>query len=72
MVVILDWDGPIKPIRFFINEIKKIAEAEKCVFVRIRPNIDDTEKHRAVAQKVGLVPSPMLLHAENTIMLDMS
>ncbi|MBR3322532.1 peptidoglycan bridge formation glycyltransferase FemA/FemB family protein [Candidatus Saccharibacteria bacterium] len=69
---IMDWDGPIKPIRFFINEIKKIAEAEKCVFVRIRPNIDDTEKHRSTAEKVGLVPSPMLLHAENTVMLDMS
>ena len=69
---VLDWDGSIKPIRFFIDEIKKLAATEKCVFVRIRPNIDNTPAHLATAKKLGLVPAPMLLHAENTIMLDMA
>lgn len=69
---VVDWDGSIKPIRFFIDEIKKLASADKCVFVRIRPNIDNTEKHQALAKKLGLVPSPMLLHAENTVILDLS
>ena len=69
---VVDWDGSIKPIRFFIDEIKKLAAAEKCVFVRIRPNIDNTEKHQALAKKLGLVSSPMLLHAENTVMLDLT
>ena len=43
---VLDWDGPIKPIKFFVDELKRVANEEKCVFVRIRPNIDDNEKRR--------------------------
>ncbi len=69
---VMNWDGPIKPIRFFIDEIKALAAKDKCVFVRIRPNIDNTEKHRETAKKAGLIPAPMLLHAENTIILDLT
>lgn len=69
---VLDWDGPIKPIKFFLDEIKRLAKAEKCVFVRIRPNITDTPAHRKLAEKLGLALSPMQLHAENTVMLDMA
>ena len=69
---VMNWDGPIKPIRFFCDEIKALAAKDKCVFVRIRPNIANTEKHRETAKKAGLIPAPMLLHAENTIILDLT
>lgn len=69
---LLDWDGNIKALRFFLKEIAKLAEREKCVFVRMRPNIPDTEQHRKLAERLKLVKSPMHLHAEHTVMLDIT
>ena len=69
---LLDWDGDIKALRFFLKEIAKVAEANKCVFVRMRPNIPDTEQHRKLAERLKLVKSPMHLHAEHTVMLDIT
>ena len=69
---LLDWDGDIKALRFFMEEIAKLAEREKCVFVRMRPNIPDTEEHRKLAERLKLVKSPMHLHAEHTVMLDIT
>lgn len=69
---LLDWDGDIKALRFFLKEIAKVAEANKCVFVRMRPNIPDTEAHRKLAERLKLVKSPMHLHAEHTVMLDIT
>ena len=69
---LLDWDGDIKTLRFFLKEIAKIADREKCVFVRMRPNIADTDKHQKLAERLGLVKSPMHLHAEHTVMLDIT
>lgn len=69
---LLDWDGDQKILRFFLDEITKLAKKQKCVFVRMRPNIADTPEHRATAKKLGLVPSPMHLHAEHTVMLDLT
>ena len=69
---ILDWDGGIKNIRFFLSEVAKLAAENNCVFVRMRPNIPDTEQHRKLALKLGLVQSPMHLHAEHTVMLDLT
>ena len=54
---LLDWDGDIKALRFFLKEIAKVAEANKCVFVRMRPNIPDTEQHRKLAERLKLVKS---------------
>jgi lipid II:glycine glycyltransferase (peptidoglycan interpeptide bridge formation enzyme) len=69
---LLDWDGDIKALRFFLKEIAKVAVANKCVFVRMRPNIPDTEEHRKLAERLKLVKSPMHLHAEHTVMLDIT
>ncbi|MCQ2571355.1 MAG: aminoacyltransferase [Candidatus Saccharibacteria bacterium] len=69
---LLNWDGDMKVLRFFMKEIAKIAEREKCVFVRMRPNIPDTDKNRKIAERLKLVKSPMHLHAEHTVMLDIT
>lgn len=69
---LLDWDGDIKTLRFFLKEIAKIAAREKCVFVRMRPNIPDTEQYRKLVERLNLVKSPMHLHAEHTVMLDIT
>lgn len=69
---ILDWQGKRSALETFMREIKTLAAKEDCVFVRMRPNIADTPAHRALAQSLGLVPSPMHLHAEHTVMLDLT
>ncbi len=69
---ILDWDGDLDILSAFMTEIKEFATKHNCVFVRMRPNIPDTEEHRKLAKKLGLTPSPMHLHAEHTVMLDLT
>ncbi len=69
---ILDWDHEPRFVDEFMDEIKKIAEENDCVFVRMRPNISDTQSHRDMVEKLGLVLSPMHLHAEHTVMIDLS
>lgn len=69
---VLDWDGDQKILQAFMEEIKDFACQNDCVFVRMRPNIPDTDEHRALAKDLGLIQSPMHLHAEHTVMLDLT
>ncbi len=69
---LLDWDRNKRAVKAFMQEIRKVAEREKCVFVRMRPNIPDDYNNQQLVRELGLVPSPMHLHAEHTVMLDLS
>lgn len=69
---LLDWDRNKRAVKAFMQEIRKVAEREKCVFVRMRPNIPDDYNNQQLVKELGLVPSPMHLHAEHTVMLDLS
>ena len=69
---LLDWDKDKKTLKFFLEEVRKLAVEQKCVFVRMRPNIYDTPEREKLAQELGLVKSPMHLHAEHTVMLDLT
>ena len=68
---LLDWDRDKRAVKAFMSEIRKVAEEEKCVFVRMRPNIPDDYDNQKIVQELGLVPSPMHLHAEHTVMLNL-
>lgn len=68
---ILDWDHEPRFVKTFMEEITKIAKTEDCVFVRMRPNIDNSAAHVKMIEDLGLVPSPMHLHAEHTVMIDL-
>lgn len=68
---ILDWEHEPRFVKTFMEEITKIAKNEDCVFVRMRPNIDDSAAHVKMIEDLGLVPSPMHLHAEHTVMIDL-
>ncbi len=68
---ILDWDHEPRYVKEFMNQISEVAKTENCVFVRMRPNISDTDEHRKLAQSCGLRLAPMHLHAEHTVMLDL-
>jgi len=69
---LLDWDKDREALEFFISEIRKLAEEHNCVFVRMRPNIYDTPEHLQLVREIGLIKSPMHLHAEHTVMIDLT
>lgn len=55
-----------------LRAIKELAKTENCVFVRMRPNIPDSPDQRRAMKEYGLHESPMHLHAEHTVMLDLT
>jgi len=56
----------------FLAGVGKVAREKACVFVRMRPNVPDTDENQAAAKSRSLVASPMHLHAEHTVMLDLT
>ncbi len=69
---LLDWDRDKRAVKAFMAEIKKVAIENDCVFVRMRPNVPDDYNNRQLVKELGLVPSPMHLHAEHTVVLDLN
>ncbi len=68
---IIDW-GDKGFVIFFIRSIKELARKEKVCFVRIRPELLDSSENRSLFARLGFIPAPMHLHAENTWILDIS
>lgn len=66
---ILDWKDK-KLINLFIKTIKELGKKEKVWFIRVRPELLDTEDSRILFEKLGFVSAPMHLNAENTWVLD--
>lgn len=66
---LVNWNDQALVRRLFMK-ICKIAQAEKCVFVRLRPQL--YAKDNAKLQGLGLKKAPMHLHAEHTVMLDLT
>ena len=56
----------------FIDLIRHEAKKNECVFVRMRPNVEDSDALRDLFAEAGLKISPMHLHAEHTVMIDLS
>lgn len=68
---IMDWSN--KKLREAVfADIKEQAEKNHCVFVRIRPQIVENEKNRALFKQLGLKPAPMYLSVEYAGVLDIS
>lgn len=68
---IFDWGDP-GLIKSFIVEIKRIAKADNCVFVRVRPQLESNEFSKTIFAKNGFVSAPIHLHAELTSQLDVA
>lgn len=66
---LLDW-GNEEAKQFVFQKIRAVAEREKCVFVRIRPQLRVSESRKLSG--LELKKAPMHLHAEHTIMLDLT
>lgn len=68
---LLDWSNTATVKRAF-SEIQKIAKREKCVFVRVRPQLFATRQNLDLLAGMGLKKSPMHLAAEHTVIINLA
>ncbi|MBR2998296.1 peptidoglycan bridge formation glycyltransferase FemA/FemB family protein [Candidatus Saccharibacteria bacterium] len=68
---LIDWKDK-KLAREVFEKIRKIAEKEKCVFVRVRPQLLASAENLKILESLGLKKSPMHLAAEHTVIIDLS
>ena len=68
---LIDW-GDEELVMRAIEKIREIARREKCVFVRMRPQIYATSENLALLKRFNLKVAPMHLAAENTVMIDLT
>lgn len=66
---LMDWTNEGTK-QYVFQKIRAIAKREKCVFVRIRPQLRANDSDRLSG--LNLKKAPMHLHAEHTIILDLS
>lgn len=67
---LIDWHDK-KIVQNAFSKIKEIAQNEKCVFVRMRPQLLNDPKNLKLLSELGLKKSPMHLAAEHTIIIDL-
>lgn len=60
-----------KKVTETVERLKRIGKAEKCVFVRIRPQLLNSAENLMILERAGLKKSPMHLAAEHTVILDL-
>lgn len=68
---LIDWADSELTRRVFAK-IRSIAKQEKCVFIRLRPQLYHNAKNIALLSELGCKKAPMHLHAEHTVMLDLT
>lgn len=68
---LIDWEDKAVRKRV-LARITEVAKAEKCVFVRMRPQLRGSAKNLAILEGLGLKRSPMHLAAEHTVMIDLA
>ena len=68
---IIDWKDE-GHVRAFMGEIKKQSADDKCVFVRVRPQLVSDNFSQKLFKTLGFVSAPIHLHAELTSQLDLS
>lgn len=67
---LINWEDK-KIIKVVFARIAEVAKKEKCVFVRLRPQLMANEKNLKLLESLGLKKSPMHLAAEHTVMIDL-
>lgn len=68
---LLDWNDAAE-VQHAFQRIREIAKANRCVFVRFRPQLLNTPAHQALMSQIGAQTAPFHLHAEHTIMIDLA
>ena len=65
---ILDWKNN-ELVRKFVSTIEDLSRENRCIFVRIRPQLVDDAFSRKIFSDLGFKNAPMYLHAELTSQL---
>lgn len=65
-----DWSD-LDAVKKIFARIAEVGRNEKCVFVRVRPQLAATAENLKLLEGLGLKKSPMHLAAEHTVMLDL-
>lgn len=68
---IIDWEDK-ELMLHFMSAMKEIAKAHNCAFIRVRPQLPDTDESRRLFRNLGFRPAPMHLHAQLTHQLDIT
>jgi lipid II:glycine glycyltransferase (peptidoglycan interpeptide bridge formation enzyme) len=68
---LLNWENQ-SLVKSFFEQISEVAKKDRCIFIRLRPQIEDTEQNRLLMKKNHLKPSPMHLTAEHTLQLNLN
>ena len=68
---IIDWSNK-NLVQSVFEKIRQLGEANKCVFVRVRPQIISNSKEADYFKEFGFKSAPMHLHAELTWQLDLA
>lgn len=68
---LVDWQDK-KLVEKVFAKIIEVAQKEKCVFVRMRPQLKAEPNNLKILEKMGLEKSPMHLAAEHTVMIDLT
>jgi lipid II:glycine glycyltransferase (peptidoglycan interpeptide bridge formation enzyme) len=68
---ILDWQNQ-EVVSFATDLLEAVARENACAFVRIRPNVEDTEDLRNMLGENSWRSAPVHLHAELTSQLDIT
>lgn len=68
---LIDWQNK-RLVDETLSKIRKVAMEEKCVFVRLRPQLLASQQTVGMLEKNGLRESPMHLAAEHTVMIDLT
>ena len=68
---LIDWQNK-RLVDEALSKIRQTATAEKCVFVRMRPQLKASQQNVSMLEKYGLRRSPMHLAAEHTVIIDLT
>ena len=68
---ILDWQDH-KLVKAVFDDIKATGKANNCVFVRVRPQLELSNKSLKLMQELGLKKAPMYLSVEYAGILDLN
>lgn len=68
---ILDWSNTTLVSSAF-DQMRQIAEFQKCIFIRVRPQLISNEISKKIFKNHGSVDAPIHLHAELTSQIDIT
>ena len=68
---ILDYQNR-NELELAMAEIYRYAKQNNCVFVRFRPNLEETPENRTLIESLPSLSASYFLHAENTIFIDLT